>query len=58
MREIKFRGISEDNSEWVYGYYLSDIATQKDLWSPIRNNNYLQWVVIGNIHQNPELLNQ
>ena len=122
MREIKFRGISEDNSEWVYGYYLSDIATtiipyaiyakqkfhkvvpesigqftglhdkngkeiyegdilkcdglriviqysgcafegrylgpQKDLWSPIRNNNYLQWVVIGNLHQNPELLNQ
>ena len=35
------------------GRYL---GPQKDLWSPIRNNNYLQWVVIGNIHQNPELL--
>lgn len=34
------------------GIYLNP----KYMHSPLQNKNYLQWEVIGNIYQNPELL--
>lgn len=44
MREIKFRGRRISDGKWVY-YLHNHMGNEK-----------LPWEVVGNIHDNPELL--
>ena len=46
MRTIKFRGKNPATEEWVFGNY----------WRDLYEEHIVE--VVGNIHDNPELLNQ
>lgn len=66
-REIKFRGYNRKNKEWLYGFYVQnrgahfvcpdEFAVNKSWDDNEHVGDSLDDIeVIGNIHDNPELL--